>query len=183
MANNTLVWELRHTGWDVLLGLLLVAAAIIMLSHVAIASLVSILFLGWMSLISGAVLLAASLFRIRMPGFWQGMIGGALFLALGIGILRNPGIGLAVLSLLVGSLFLAGGIARLASAFQSENGRVLLVINAVITTALGLLILFQWPVSALWLLGTLVAVQFLLEGLTMILMGRLRPIEQTAVMT
>ncbi|MEX0731631.1 MAG: DUF308 domain-containing protein [Aquisalimonadaceae bacterium] len=176
MAENALMFEMRHSGWDVVLGLLLVVASIVMLSHVAISSVVSVLFLGWLALISGIALLAASLFRIRKPGFWQGMIGGALFLVLGIGALRNPGVGLAVLSLLAGSLFLAGGIARLASAFQGEHGRGLLIANAVLTIALGLLILFQWPMSSMWLLGALVGVQLLVDGLMMIFVGRLRPV-------
>jgi uncharacterized membrane protein HdeD (DUF308 family) len=40
---------------------------------------------------------------------------------------------------------------------------------------LGLLILNRWPNSALWLVGTLLGIQLIVDGMVLILVGRLRP--------
>ncbi len=165
--------EHRRTRWDIVLGLLLVIAGAVVLAHVAIASLVSILFIGWMLVAGGITLAVTALFGWNSGRRWD-LAAGALLVVLGVGFLRNPGAGLLVLTLLAGSLLIVGGIIRIVAAFQPGAPRAALVVNGVLTLLLGLMVLNRWPVSALWFLGTILGVQLILDGFTTALSGRIR---------
>jgi len=95
---------------------------------------------------------------------------------LGLSFVRNPGVGLLTLTLLTGALLLVGGVLRLVSAFQPGAPRGLSILSGVVTLVLGLMLFSTWPVSALWFLGTLVGVELIVDGITMAISGRLRPV-------
>ena len=165
----------RRTAWDVILGLVIIAGGFILLGNVVLATAVSVLLLGWIALLSGVILVITALFKIRSGGFWSAALGGAILVVLGVFILRNPLIGAVSLTLMAGSLFLASGLTRVITASQSPQGRWLLVLSGVISIALGLWVLFNIGAATLTLLGTLVGIQTVLEGITLIAVGRLRP--------
>jgi len=172
-ASGALV--VRRTPWDIVLGLLIVLAGFVLLGNVVLATAVSVLFLGWTTLISGIVLVVGALVRIRAGGFWSAALGGALLVVLGLFMLRNPLIGALSLTLMAGALFFASGLTRVIMAFQGTTSRWLLVFSGLISIGLGLWVLLNIATATLTLLGTLVGIQTLLEGLTMIMVGRLRP--------
>jgi uncharacterized membrane protein HdeD (DUF308 family) len=164
----------RRTAWDVGLGLLLVGMGALILGDVAIASVVSVLFVGWTLLIGGAVAIVVALFRIGRGGFWTGLLDGALSLVLGLVFVRNPGVTLLALSLVAGALLIANGVVRIGLTFREREQRFVLLLSGVLSVALGLMILNRWPESALWLLGTLLGVQVVVDGVLLLLLGRLR---------
>ena len=166
--------EQRRTGWDVVLGLLLVIAGAVVLSHVAVASLVSVLFLGWMLVIGGITLGVSAVVGWRSSERRWDLAVGALFVVLGVGFLRNPEAGLLVLTLLAGSLLIVGGAIRMVAAFQPGAARAALLINGVVTLLLGFLVFSRWPISALWFLGAVLGAQLIVDGFTTALSGRIR---------
>lgn len=176
----TPVIERRRTGWDVILGILLVVGGFVVLGDVVLATAVSVLLIAWTSLFSGVVLLVGSLFRIRSGGAWSAAIGGAVLTVLGIFMLRNPVIGAVTLTLLAGALFLAGGLARIVAAVQSPTHKVILTISGVISIGLGVYVLINPAAATLVLLGVLLGVQILVEGLTLITLGRIHLRDATA---
>lgn len=173
MATTTLTPQ--RTTWDVILGILVVLAGIVLLGNTVLATAISVLFLGWMALTAGIVLVIASLFRIRSDGVWSAILGGAMLVVLGLFILRNPLVGAVTLTLIAGAMFFSSGITRVVGALQATEAKVPLIISGLISVALGLWVLFNLGTATLTLLGVLVGVQTLLEGLTLILVGRLRP--------
>jgi len=169
-----LMMERRRTGWDIAFGVLSVIAGIVALSHVALASAISVVFLGWTILFGGIVLaFHAVVGWSDAHRRWDLALGALLFL-LGLGFLRNPGIGLLTLTLLAGSLLLVGGFVRIIAAFQPDAPRGLLLVSGGVTLLLGLMVLSQWPVSALWFLGTILGIELILGGITTAMTGRLR---------
>ncbi len=172
--------ERRRTGWDIAFGLLSIVAGIVALAHVAAASLISVLFLGWTLLIGGIVLVIAGLAMWKQSTNRWDLAAGVLFLLLGFSFVRNPDVGLLTLTLLSGSLLLLGGIVRIVVAFQPGAPRGVLLLNGIITLLLGGMVLNQWPVSALWFLGTVLGVQLILDGLTTATVGRIRMTRSTA---
>ncbi|HST65794.1 MAG TPA: DUF308 domain-containing protein [Mycobacteriales bacterium] len=164
----------RRTGWDVLLGLLLIVTGVVVLGDVVIASVVSILFVGWTMLIGGAAAVLVALFRIGQDGFWIGLFGGAITFVTGLVFVRYPGTTLLTLMLVTGALLILGGLVRVVTAFTEPGQRLMLLISGVLSVVLGVLLLDQWPKSALWLLGTLLGIQLVVDGLLLILFGRLR---------
>jgi uncharacterized membrane protein HdeD (DUF308 family) len=81
--------------WGIVLGVLMVVAGLVVLGHVLVATVVSVIFLGWCAVLGGLAGIVASLFHLGRPGFWPTLLGGALALVVGIAFLRRPGLGAA----------------------------------------------------------------------------------------
>jgi uncharacterized membrane protein HdeD (DUF308 family) len=165
--------------WGIVLGALMVLAGLVVLGHVVVATVVSVIFLGWFAVLGGLAGIVASLFRLGKPGFWPTLLGGALALAVGIAFLRRPGLSAAALTLLLGAVLLVGGVTRIVGGLgEHHEHRGWILANGIITLLLGLLILFGWPGSTLWVLGTFLGVDLIVEGVTFIGLGlptRARP--------
>ena len=164
-----------RSWWDVLTGGILLGTGVVVLADVAVASVVSVLFLGWTLIIGGVVAIGVSLFRIGRSGFWIGMLGGLLAVVAGLVLLRNPEVTLLALSLAIGAIMLLNGVFRLVAAVQNRESRGAMVFSGLLSLLLGLLVFTQWPTSALWLVGTLLGIQLLVDGAALIIVGRAWP--------
>lgn len=178
MTENVL--HQKRTAWDVVLGILLVLAGLVVLGNTVVATAVSVVFLGWLTLLSGLIGLVSGLFKIGKDGFWSAALGGGLLLVLGIVMLRNPAITALSITLVAGSMFLATGLTRVVVAFQLSEHRVPLVISGLISVGLGILVLFNLVTASFTLLGVMVGVQAVVEGITLLAVGRLRPTTTSA---
>ena len=170
----------RRTAWDVIVGILLVIAGFILLGDVVFATAVSVLLLGWAVLFSGVALLVGALFRIKSGNFVSAALGGAVLTVLGLFLLRNPLIGAVTLTLMSGSMFLASGLTRVFVATKMPENRLILIISGLISIGLGLWVFFNIVAASLTLLGVLLGIQVLMEGLTLIAVGRVRPAKVTS---
>lgn len=168
------VLERQRTGWDVALGVLLAIGGLVVMGHAVLATAVSVLFIGWTTLVFGVVGLASSLFRIGKGGFWQTVLTGGLLTVLGLVMLRHPGAAAVTLTLVAGAMFLTGGIVRLMLAGALSEQRVVLAISGVASLVLGVIVLFNLITASFTLLGVLLGVEMLADGITLMLLGRLR---------
>jgi uncharacterized membrane protein HdeD (DUF308 family) len=164
---------LRRAAWDVL-GVVLVLTGVVMLADVALATRISLLFLGWTMLIGGAIGAVLAVFRIGRGGFWVAASSAAVAVLAGILFIRVPAFSLLALSLVTGALLLFAGMMRLVTSLEVPEHRGVMITSGVISIVLGLLVLNRWPESALWLLGTLLGIQFLVDGVALLVLGRLR---------
>jgi uncharacterized membrane protein HdeD (DUF308 family) len=166
--------ERSRSGWDIVLAILLIIAGLVILGNAVVATAVSVLFLGWLALIGGIIGLVAGLFRIGKGGFWPAIISGALLLVLGIVILRNPEASAVTLTLLAGTLFLMGGVLRIIAAFQIDQNRWIMVFSGLVSLFLGGMVVFNLFEATFVLLGVLIGVQALVDGITLLILGRWR---------
>lgn len=178
---SEVVVQRSRTGWDAVLGILLIVGAFVVLGNAVLATVVSVFFLGWSAVISGAVLLIGALFKLREGGAVWVAIGGAVLLVFGIAVLRNPVIAVVTLTLMMGMVFLVGGIARLVAAFSAPGYRLLLIISGLAALALGLFVFFNPLAASLQLLGIMLGIEILIDGLTLLVAGRPRVVEPAAV--
>ena len=167
-----LVLQRRQSGWDIALGVLLVIAGIVILGHAVVATVVSLLLLGWVALVFGIVALVAALFRISKGDSWSTALSGGLFVVLGVVFLRNPVAAAVTLTLVAGALFLVGGITRIVASFQHGAYRWPLLLGGVVSAVLGLIVLFNLVEATLTLLGVLLGVQALVDGIVLLFVGR-----------
>jgi uncharacterized membrane protein HdeD (DUF308 family) len=130
-----------------------------------------------MLLIGGAIALIGSFFCIGKGGFWSAALSGALLVVLGLVFLRNTGAAATTLTLIAGTVFLVSGVVRLAVAANEPEYRAAMIFSGVISTALGLIVLLNLFTSSYVLLGILLGVQALADGLTMMLVGRPHQVE------
>jgi uncharacterized membrane protein HdeD (DUF308 family) len=165
--------------WDLVLGVLSVAAGAIILGHVALAGIISVLLLGWTLVFGGVAMAAAAAASWEDSSHRWSLPVGVVVVVVGFGFIRNPGAGVLALTLLGGSLMLVAGMVRLVSAFAPDAPRGILLVNGLVTFGLGVLVLNRWPVSALWFLGTALGIQLILDGMTTVLIGRVPIVRPT----
>lgn len=164
--------QMRRTGADVALGGLLVVAGLVILGNAAFATTVSVLFLGWMLLFAGLIALVGALFRIGTGGLWSAALSGAVLVALGLMFLRHTEAATVTLTLIAGTVFLISGIVRLVLAAEHGEHRAALVFSGIVSAVLGLIVVFNLFDASLVLLGFLLGVQILVDGITMMIVGR-----------
>jgi uncharacterized membrane protein HdeD (DUF308 family) len=91
---------------------------------------------------------------------------------LGVVFLRHTTAAALTVTLVAGALFAAIGIARLAAAFSFPEQRVSLVFGGVVSLALGLIVLFNLAEATYTLLGILLGIQVVTEGIAIMIFGR-----------
>ena len=128
---------------------------------------------AWLVVVAGVAHLALA-FHARGAGsvIWRALVGLA-YVAFGLYLVAHPVIGVASLTLLLGSLFLVEGILDVALYFQLRSlgaGRWFLL-DGIVTLLLGLMIYLQWPSSSAWAIGTLVGVSLIISGVTRVMMS------------
>lgn len=166
--------ELRAKwGWFVALGVLMIIAGAIALAHLALGTVVTVLYLGVLMAISGAAQIFHA-FQVKTWGafaFW--LLDGLLYLAAGVIAFMNPLLAATVLTLLLGAALIVGGIFRLVAAFQLRpaDGWGWLAFSAAIAILLGIEIIAGWPLSGLWVLGLLLGIDLVLNGVTVLMLG------------
>lgn len=155
-----------HWGLLFALGILLIVLGCIGLRMVIGLTLVSMLFLGVLFVIAGFSQLV-DVFQCRRwkPAFWYALIA-LLYIFGGFLIIYDPFVASALVTILLASIFMVIGLSRLMMAFSSKQtaGWGWLTFAGLIAIILGMIIMLQWPISGLWVIGLLIAVQLIIDG-------------------
>lgn len=171
---NSLGDSLRaKSGWVIALGVIYVVAGLIALSSVAFAATVTVFMVGIMMVVSG-VAEVISAFQVRpwSKALLWFLVGG-LYIAAGILAFENPMLTAKFLTLLLGLSLVASGIARvvLAVTMKTSSSRYAVMISALLTIAIGVVILLHWPVATLLVLGVFLGVDLISAGIGWITVG------------
>jgi uncharacterized membrane protein HdeD (DUF308 family) len=134
-----------------------------------ITTLTMTLFVGVAIMVGGIVEFIGAFTMKR----WGDMLGeivlAVLAVAAGFFMLRYPGAGMATLTLMLGWYFVIEGLFRLGLGlrWRPAPGWGRMTANGTVTVLLGILVLAQWPSSSLWVLGMLVGVKLLMNGIAL----------------
>jgi uncharacterized membrane protein HdeD (DUF308 family) len=149
------------------LGVALLVLGICALVFPVFASFVATFFVGWVLVIAGVASVFGA-FSIRGTGpFFGALLFGLLSLAGGVFLLFRPGVGMLLLTLTVGVLFIVQGAAETFLAFEARpsKGWGWMLASAAASVILAILIIAGWPGSSLVTLGLLMGVNFITSGL------------------
>ncbi|HZP21021.1 MAG TPA: HdeD family acid-resistance protein [Bauldia sp.] len=156
-----------HSGWFLFLGIVFIIGGILAIATPLIPSLLVSSLIGvWLAIAGVMQLIQAWQMRESWGGFlWQVLIGVVLLLA-GLDIWLNPLEGAITLTLFVAIMFVAKGVFQLLLAAQARphTGVGWIILSAVVSILVGVLIFLQWPLSAVYLLGTLAGISLLFTG-------------------
>ena len=163
----------KNAGWLVGFGVLTVIAGVFAIGAPLASGLGVTIFIGVALAIGGGARIIAA---FGADSFGQGalaFIGGLLGAVAGVILATRPGLGLATLTLLIGSYLLVDGIANAVLAFRVRPGQGWgwILFSGIVTVLLGILLLAEWPLSGTWALGTLIGVNLLFSGSAMISIG------------
>jgi uncharacterized membrane protein HdeD (DUF308 family) len=157
-----------------ILGAVLILFGVLALAFSVVASLVSVLLIGWLLIFAGAVQVAGTIgyWQPRRGGYLVGLLLGCLCVIAGILCLLNPARSLEAITFILAIYFIGSGIIRLPiTATDRFPAWGWGVVAAIAEIALGILILAWMPGASLVVLGTLLGVQLIFSGTTAFMTG------------
>ena len=160
----------KNAGMIIVLGVVTAIAGFLALVMPWAGGVGTVVFVGFAMLVGGIARMVAAFSAGSFGRGTLAFIGGALALLAGAIMVARPGIGLAVLTLMVGAYLLVDGIFGAVLAFQvrPEKGWGWMLFSAAMSVILGFLLLREWPLTGFWAIGTLVGINLLFAGLSMI---------------
>lgn len=163
----------RNWLWMVVFGAALALAGLIALGAVGFATLATVLMVGVMMLVGGAAELAMGFRAKDWSHFFLWVLGGLLYLAAGFFAISNPVLASLVLTLFLGAGLLAAGFVRifLATRLPASRHRGMVALSGAITALLGLVIVVHWPINSVFVLGMLLAIDLIFQGVGWIVFG------------
>lgn len=161
------------TSWFIAMAVLFIILGILAIIEPGVAGLAVTLLVGW-ALIFGAVAHFVTAFK---GGGTKQVIGqvliGLVYLIGGIYFLTHVFMAVGTLTLLLGGIILAEGVIEIVAYLRTrlEGASGWLLFNGIVTLLLGSLILFHWPSSSVWAIGTLVGINLLMTGISRLIFG------------
>lgn len=160
-------------GWIVAMGAVYLIAGFVALGSVVMATVASVIVVGAMMIVAGAVEIIGA-FQMKSWGkFLIWALLGVLYVIAGFLTFDNPLFAAVLLTLFLGASLIASGAVRLFLAFsmKRESPWVWVALSAVITLLLGLLILARWPVNSVYILGLFLGIDLIMAGAGWISLG------------
>lgn len=158
---------------SILLGILCIIAGVLAIAAPFVAGTATTVFVGCLILASGIFELAGVFRADDWKAGSLAFLSGGLSILCGVILLARPLFGLSVLTMLLVAYFLFDGIGKISLAFKvkPQAGWGWVLFGGIITVVLALLIWRQWPLSGLWAIGTLVGINILFSGWSMVAVG------------
>jgi len=160
----------RRWGWYLALGVFLMLLGLIASSMAVTTTMLSVVVLGSILLVAGIGLLILSFLTGKWSGFLITLSAGVLSVLAGFESLYNPFAGAAVVTLLLGTLLIAGGIFRSISSIvmQFPNWGWSLV-SGIVAAVLGVVLVNRWQAASLWFLGLAIGIDLIVHGFSWIM--------------
>lgn len=155
-------------GTPFLLGLVVFVAGVCGFIANGLTSLASILLFGTLLAVAGVVEIGYAFKKRRSGQFLLYFLAGVLSLVVGAIAVTNPLESLAAVTLLLAGYFFASGIFRgITSVLDRYEAWGWDFFSGVVSVVLGAILVRQWPLSSVWLLGVLVSVELVTRGAMM----------------
>jgi len=175
-ASPNPIEELRELhkswGWFLILGIVLLIAGCVAMSSSFLATIATVTWIGAILVVGGGVHLLSALRARRGRAFFLHILAGVLYVILGILMIQHPIGAAAAFTLMLSAAFMAAGLVRIVFAVAERfPGWVWVLLNGVITLALGVMIWREFPESSLWVIGLFVGIDLFLSGWSWIMLA------------
>jgi uncharacterized membrane protein HdeD (DUF308 family) len=155
-------------GWSIGLAILMIVVGLLAIFKPFAAGLGISMMLGWLIVFSGVLHLIYAFAAGGVGSFlWRTLIG-IVYIVGGFYLVLNPQIALASLTLVVGIILIAEAVLQVIAFFQLREmpGSGWILLDGIVTLLLGILILYPFPGSSQWAIGTIFGVNVLFSGIT-----------------
>lgn len=158
--------EMIHNwGWFLAFGIVLLLLGIAAVARSVSATVVSMLFFGWVLVFAGIIQFVDAFMVGKWAGFFLHLLLAILYGVVGVLMLMKPVISAEAATFVMSLFFILGGLYQLiASVWTHLPGWGWQAVNGVVATIMGFLVLAQWPVSGLWVIGLFVGIDLILYG-------------------
>lgn len=166
--------QLRSSwGWMALLAVISIVGGLLALFNPFAATLAATIMAGWVFAILGIFQIIHSFQTRGWGGFIWSLLFGVLTLLVGISLVANPLAGMVSLTLLVAVLFLVTGVIKIAYSLSLRpiSGWGWVLASGIVSLVLGIMILANFPWSAASVLGILLGIELLSNGVLFLLVA------------
>lgn len=162
----------RSWGWILAAGIAMVLAGMIAIGAPLLASALTVLFLGWVLLLTGVVEVAHSFGIRRWGGFVLSLLLGILDIVVGGLMLTQVGLALEVVTLLLAVMLTVGGLFRMvASVAARVPNWGWSFVAGLASFIVGLMIWRMGPTAATWVIGLYVGIALVFRGWAYVVMA------------
>jgi uncharacterized membrane protein HdeD (DUF308 family) len=163
----------RASGTSILLSIVLIIFGVLAIALPIISSLGVAIVIGWLVIFAGVAQLFHA-FQSKGIGHivWKILVA-AFYLVAGANLIARPALGAAGLSLVLGIFLIAEGIADVIAYFatRKSGSSLWVLLDGIITLALGFMIWNHWPSGSLWIIGTFVGISMVMTGISRLMMA------------
>lgn len=154
-------------GWAIVMILLGLLAVILPLATgIAVSVVVS-----WLIVIAGVAYLASAFAGRNAGAFIWRMLIGLAYIAGGGYLAFHPQLALASFTVVMAVIFVMEGVLELVTFFQfrSYSGSGWVLFDAIFTLLLAFLIMGPWPSSSTWAIGTILGINLIFSGFSVLM--------------
>jgi len=155
----------QYWGWFLVFGICLLLLGVVAVARSVTATIVSMLFFGWLLVLACSIEVIQAILVGHWAGFFLHLLIAILFSVVGLLMVVRPVISAEALTFLMSVFFSLGGLYQLIAAVWSHlPGWGWQALNGIVAAVMGVLILAQWPVSGLWVIGLFVGIDLIFYG-------------------
>lgn len=163
---------IQNWGWFLAFGIILVFLGIAAVVRAVRATVASMVFFGWLLIFSGIIEFVHAFMVGKWAGFFLHLLVALLCGTAGALMVLRPVISAEAVIFAMAIFFMVGGLYQLFACLWCHlPGWGWGAANGVVSTVLGVLLLTQWPVSGLWVVGLFVGIDLILYGAAWIAMA------------
>lgn len=160
-------------GWTVAFGVFLCLAGGVALGSATMTTIASMFIIGLLMVMCGLVEIIHGFAMRSWSKFFLWIGIGLLYVIAGCSAIQNPLMAAGIFTLLIGISLIVSGIMRILLGFTLPDHApvIMVLLSGALSTLLGGMIVAQWPVSSLWIIGAFIGVDLFFAGMTWIGLG------------
>ncbi|HLW88929.1 MAG TPA: HdeD family acid-resistance protein [Terriglobales bacterium] len=158
---------------SLILSVILIVFGVLAIALPVATSVGVVILIGWLVVFDG---LAQFVHAFQSKGIghtvWK-LLVAILYLAAGGYLISRPALGVAGFTLVLAIFLFAEGATDVVAYFSTgkSGSSPWMLVDGLITLVLGFMIWNRWPVSSLWVIGTLVGISMVMTGTTRLMMA------------
>jgi len=164
---------IHHWGRFLAFGIVLIFLGMVAIVRSFITTVASMMFFGWLLLFAGIIEFTYAFMVGKWAGFFVHLLIALVFGITGAVMLFRPVMSAETITLIMAVFFLVAGFYQFFASMWVSNlpGSGWGAANGMISAILGMLLLAQWPVSGLWVVGLFVGIDLVIYGSAWIAMA------------
>jgi aquaporin Z len=160
-------------GWTVAFGVLLCIAGGVALGSMTMTTIASMVIIGFLMVMCGFAEMVHGFAMRSWKQFFFWVAIGLLYVIAGFSAIQNPLMAAGIFTLIIGISLIISGILRILLGFGLPDHApiIMILLSGTLSILLGGIIVAQWPVTSLWVIGALIGVDLFFAGMTWIGLG------------
>lgn len=160
-------------GWFVALGVAQLVLGIVAWFDVVLFTIAGVIFIGAMLLVGGVLQVVHAFMDRDWRAFALHLLMGVLYVIGGFLLMDEPLQGSVVITIILAVALVIGGVLRIVMALQHRHmpGWGFMLAGGLISLVVGVMLYAMLPWSGLWVVGTLIAVELIVHGVSWLQFG------------